>query len=153
MIFDSLDHSDRYAGLNDGILRVLEYAKNIKAESFPKGRDELDGKNLFINFADYETHDAKDGLAEAHRLYADVMVMIDGEETVFVKDISRVEKVEKEYDSSIDAMLTRVDGDYSEIKLKTGMFLVLFPEDVHAPGCNLGGVKKVRKIIGKVLLK
>ena len=152
MIFDTLIHSDRYSGLNENILRVLEYAKGLSKDSFPKGRDELDGKKLFINFAQYETHDVKDGLAEAHRKYADVMVMIDGEETVYVNDISKLTSIDKEYDESIDAMLTKVDGNYSSIKLTPGTFLVLFPEDVHAPGCVCGGVKNIKKIIGKVLL-
>ena len=35
---------------------------------------------------------------------------------------------------------------------QAGSFVVLFPQDAHAPGCEADGKSSVKKIIGKVLL-
>lgn len=152
MIFDSVSNYKQYEGLNAGIGRILEEAQKITPESFPKERLVFDGDALFMNFAQYETRDISDSKMEAHRKYADVMYVVEGSETVYVKSVDRLSCITKEYDPSIDALLAHIDGDVSAIRLTPGHFLVLFPQDAHAPGCIADSKSSVKKIIGKVLL-
>ena len=45
-----------------------------------------------------------------------------------------------------------MDPDVAAIRLEAGSFVVLFPQDAHAPGCHADEAAPVKKIVGKVLL-
>ncbi len=150
MILDSISCAERYHGLHLGIDRILEAVKEYTPENYPGGRIELDGENIYLNLLEYDTHSPAEGMTEAHRAYIDVMYMVEGAEAVYVKPVHRLQKVNREYDAQIDAMLAEIDGDSSEIRLMPGDFLILFPEDAHAPACSLCQSAHVKKIVGKV---
>ena len=150
MIMDSISCAERYHGLHLGIDRVLEAVKQYTPENYPGGRIPLDGENIYLNLLEYDTHSPAEGMTEAHRAYIDVMYLVEGAEVVYVKPVHRLQKVTREYDASIDALLGEVDGDSSAIRLMPGDFLVLFPEDAHAPACFADQSVHVKKIIGKV---
>ena len=150
MIIDSISRAERYRGLHLGIDRVFEAVKEYTSENYPGGRIPLDGENIYLNFLEYDTHSSAEGMTEAHRVYIDVMYLVEGTEVVYVKPVHRLQKVTREYDARIDALLAEIDGDSSEIRLMPGDFLILFPEDAHAPACSVDQSVHVKKIIGKV---
>ena len=154
MILDRIENAKVYSAVNEGINKVLEFAKDLTPDTYPTERLYMDGEKLFINFPVYETHAKKDGMTEAHRQYIDVMYMVEGSETVYVKDVNALKNITKEYDPAIDALLADVDDDTTAVRLEAGSFLILFPEDAHAPACDTTETKnlKVKKLIGKVLL-
>ncbi len=154
MILDKIENRNVYSAVNEGINKVLDFAKDITPETYPTERLYIDGEKLFINFPVYETHSKEDGMTEAHRQYIDVMYMVEGCETVYVKDVNALKNVTKEYDPSIEALLADVDDDATAVRLEAGSFLILFPEDAHAPACDTHEAKgvNVKKLIGKVLL-
>ncbi|MBQ4120327.1 MAG: YhcH/YjgK/YiaL family protein [Clostridia bacterium] len=150
MIFDSLVNAKQYKGLNAKIDKLLEEAKKYTSDNYPEGVLELDGKDLYMIFANYETHDRKDAVVEAHKQYIDVMYMVEGEETIYVKQTQDIKNITKEYDAEIDALLGDLDDDAVPIRLKAGSFVVLFPQDAHSPACVVDAPLNVKKIIGKV---
>jgi YhcH/YjgK/YiaL family protein len=150
MILDKVENVARYAGVHKGIPTAVEAALKLDAATYQKGRVDVDGDNVYLNCAEYDTHDREGALSEAHRAYLDVMVMIDGCETVYVKRTDALRNVTKPYDASIDALLADTDSDVTAIRLEKGDFLVLFPEDAHAPGCHADAPCHVKKVIGKV---
>ena len=154
MILDRIENAKVYSAVNEGINKVLDFAKGLTPDTYPTERLYMDGEKLFINFPVYETHAKKDGMTEAHRQYIDVMYMVEGCETIYVKDVNVLKKVTKEYDHAIDALLADIDDDATAVRLEAGSFLILFPEDAHAPACDTPEAKnlKVKKLIGKVLL-
>ena len=153
MIFDSLQNAAQYKGLHTGIDQVLEAAKAYTAENYPeKTRVVLDGDNVFMNMAAYETHSTEKAVFEAHQQYADVMVMIEGTETIYVKHTDKLSHVYQEYDPKIEALLADFDNDATPVRLEAGSFVVLLPQDAHSPGCHADGPVNVKKIIGKVKL-
>ncbi len=152
MIYATLETIDRYSEILHGIDKVIDYARELNKADFVKGRVDVDGERVYLNLAEYETHPKEGALSEAHRVYADVMVMVEGTETVYVKPASHLSRVMKKYDSSIEAILAKTDDDAFGIRLTEGDVLVLFPEDAHTPGCDADGVSHVKKIIGKVML-
>ena len=89
-------------------------------------------------------------LLEAHRQYLDVMYMVEGEETIYVKTTAELANITKEYDPSIEALLATLDSDATPVRLTKGHFIVLFPQDAHAPACDTEKTNAVKKIIGKV---
>lgn len=150
MIFDSIAYKEQYSGLNPKIDKLLEEAKKYTPENYPEGVLELDGKELYMIFANYETHDKKEAIFEAHRQYIDVMYMVEGEETIYVKPTDDIKNITKEYDCEIDALLGDLDNDATPIRLTEGSFVVLFPQDAHSPACVVDKPIRVKKIIGKV---
>jgi len=150
MIFDKLTNAETYKGIHPGVDRVLAEAAKISADNYTPGKVVLDGDNLFMNVCAYNTHATDGALAEAHQQYLDVMVMIEGEETIYVKSTDELKNVTKPYDPSIEALLASLDPDATPIRLTAGHFIVLFPQDAHAPACHTDGEHAVKKIIGKV---
>ena len=150
MIYGSLKNKDRYA-LSENILKALATIETYTPENYAEGKNVLDGETVFLNLFSYETKCKSDAVAEAHRKYVDVMYVVSGEETIYVKDIASL-KTTKEYEEEGDYLLGELDDNFSAIKLYPGMFLILFPEDAHAPGCNTDSKHRVQKIVGKVKL-
>ena len=150
MIFGNISDAARYAAIDADINLILEAAAGYGAEGFPSGRKEVSDR-AFMIFSSYQTHPLEEAFAEAHRKYADVFVMIEGTENVYVKPTDRLKKITKEYDSEKDVLIALRDPDVSAVRLSPGDFLILFPEDAHSPGCFADGKQcAVKKIIGKV---
>ncbi len=150
MIYDTIFHAGRYRGIHLGIDRVLKEVTAYTPDNYPGGRISLEGDNIYLNLAEYDTHSITEGMAEAHREYIDVMYMVEGTEVIYVKPVDRLRRVTKEYDPAIEALLADIDGDGCGIRLEKGDFIVLFPEDAHAPACHASRREHVKKIIGKV---
>lgn len=150
MIFDTISNANQYLGIHPGINSVLHAFSSFSSDHFPTERVFLNGKDVYMVFAEYDTHDRNQGLMEAHRAYIDVMYMIDGSETVYTKPVNCLQRVFQEYNSDTDALLADIDEDVSAIRLEAGSILILFPEDAHAPACHTDGTNHVKKIIGKV---
>lgn len=152
MILDKIENAGTYAGIHPGIDRVLTEAQKITAENYVPGRIELDGDALFMNVCAYNTRPVEGSQFEAHRQYVDVMYMVEGEETIYVKNTDELTCITKEYDPAIEALLAVLDGDATPVRLTAGHFVILFPQDAHAPSCHTDGEHAVKKIIGKVRL-
>lgn len=150
MILDKVENAARYAGVHAGIPTAVAAALKLDASTYQKGRVDVDGDNIYLNCAEYDTHDREGALTEAHRAYLDVMVVIEGVETVYVKRTDALQNVTKPYDASIEALLADTDADVTAVRLMKGDFLVLFPEDAHAPGCHADMPSHIKKTIGKV---
>lgn len=150
MIFDTIENAKTYKGLNARIDRALEEVAKYTPENYTVGRVELEGEDLFLNLASYDTHPKSEALAEAHRQYIDVMYMVEGEEIIYVKPTDKLQNITKEYDPSIEALLGDLDEDATPVRLQAGSFVVLFPQDAHSPACCVDAPATVKKIIGKV---
>ncbi len=150
MIYDVLSNAEDYADVNPGVYKLLEYVKNYASEEFPDGHIVIENDNIFFRVAKYETHSTENALVEAHKQFIDVMIMLDGCETIYVKDVNRLHNITKPYDPEIEALLADFDSDATAVRMEKGNFLVLLPQDAHSPACHADGPCKVKKIIGKV---
>lgn len=153
MILDSLKNAKQYAALNERINKIFEAAKEYNSDNFKAGRVSIDGDTIYMNFAEYETKNKADAIAEAHKKYIDVMCMIEGTETIYVKDTEKLSNITHEYTEENEALLADLDDDATPVRLEAGSFVILFPQDAHAPGCDADKKQKVKKIIGKVLIE
>ena len=151
MIFGNIQDAGRYAHI-EPLGKVLQMLKEYSLADFQGEKRVIDGERLFLLHAAYETEPVEQGLMEAHRKYADVMLMLEGEEAIYVKPTPELAEITKEYDPDCDALLAKVDADAARIVLNPGRFVVFFPEDGHCPACALKEPRRVRKVIAKVLL-
>lgn len=150
MILDLLENAKQYAGIHPGVDRALEEMKRFTPENYGDGRVDVDGDNVFLLLNNYETHPKSESMAEAHRKYIDVMYMVEGAETIYVKNVDKLKNITSAYTEENEALLADTDEDATAVRLEKGYFVVLFPQDAHSPACDAGGKRSVKKIIGKV---
>ncbi len=152
MILDTMQNAAQYADVHAGIQKALEAMKAFTPQNYQTGRVVVDGDNVFLNVSAYKTHSTENAVFEAHQEYIDVMYMVEGEETIYVKPTSQLSAITTAYDPKIEALLAQFDDDATAVHLTAGSFIVLFPQDAHSPGCHWGDERSVKKIIGKVKL-
>ena len=150
MILDQLKNAKQYEGIHAGVDKALEAMKQYTSDNYPLGKVEIDGDNVFLLLNSYETRAKEEAKAEAHRKYIDVMYMVEGAETIYVKSVDRLKNITTEYTPEMEALLADTDEDATAVRLEAGYFVVLFPQDAHSPACDADGKHTVKKIIGKV---
>lgn len=150
MIFDSIENAKMYYGLHKGIAAAFEQMKDYTSDNYPDGKVIVDGDNVFLNTAPYETAVKNNPTFEAHRKYIDVMFMVDGDEIIYVTPTSKLSDITQEYSAEKDVLLAGPEPDAIPVRIKSGQFVILFPQDAHAPACAADKPMLVKKIIAKV---
>ncbi len=148
MIYDTLSHVDTYAALSPRLGRALKYLAETDFSQVADGRYELEGDALFVNVMTVETHprpEAGKQRMEAHDKYLDVQYVAQGEEVIGVA--SRAELGEAEPGEGDICFLT---GACTYLPLGRGQFLVVWPQDAHAPCVAVDEPMKVRRVVAKV---
>ena len=147
MIKDTLSNAGKYCGISEGIKKALLYLSEID-EEINDGKYLIDGENFYVNINAYTTKDSADW--EVHKKYIDVQFVISGEEKIGICDIALC-KDKIPYDKEKDiAFLSGGYGDY--ITMKSGDFMVIFPEEIHKPGMKINETCKVKKAVIKLAI-
>ena len=146
MIISKLEHSSRIEPLHPLFKRLFDYVKSHDLLNEPTGRIVLDGDNLFINNVTLDGIQQDKQPLEVHRQYIDVHILLEGEETIGWKPLENLENEIKSYDNDSDSALYS-DKAATFVKIAPGEFVVVFPEDPHAPAIGDG---KIRKLIAEV---
>mgnify|MGYP000197077124 FL=1 len=87
-------------------------------------------------------------MLEGHRKYIDVHILLEGKETIGWTPLCKALCKHKDYDEAKDYLLY-TDTPSVFIDVNPGEFVIVYPEDLHAPGIGDG---KIRKLVAKVLL-
>lgn len=150
MILDLLEHAEQYEAISEGLREAFQALRTAELDPYVTGKTEIVPDKLYLLKNAYcPKAFGAESLLEAHRTNIDVMYMVEGEELIYVKPTERLKQIDKPYDPSIEALLTRPEGDETAVLLQKGQFLVLFPQDAHCPA-NRAGSESVKKIICKV---
>ena len=132
--------------LSEGAVEeIQEFIRKNDLPSLEKGRYVLSDKN-FVNVSEYRTKEY-DGKYEVHKKYADVQLIISGQEKIRYAD--KASEIIKEYDEAGDYYLCKVE-DEKELTLCGGEACVFLPEEPHAPSLNCEGVRAVKKAVFKI---
>ena len=83
MIFDSLEHIDQYKTTHPGLYKALTVLRDTDFSKVPDTKVEVDGSNLFYFVQTYENKPDND-TPEAHRVYADIQMVLEGQEKMGV---------------------------------------------------------------------
>ncbi len=149
MIIDQLANSRIYAAINIRLAVALSYINNYDLARLDIGRHTIVEDDIFAVVSEYETKDADDTRWEAHQKYADIQILISGEEKIGVATPKGM-KVNTPYNPEKDIEFYDGKGDY--VILRPGNFAVLFPSDAHLPGVAVDEKVKVKKVVIKVRL-
>lgn len=146
MIVSDLKNSSRIERLHPLFKQLFDYVKRHNLQEMELGRITLDGDNLFINNVDLDGAKKADQALELHRKYIDVHIPLSGKETIGWKPLEKLEKEIVAYDGGSDYALYS-DMPTAYVDIYPGEFVIVYPEDSHAPAIAEG---KIRKLIAKV---
>ncbi|MCK5781558.1 MAG: YhcH/YjgK/YiaL family protein [Flavobacteriales bacterium] len=149
MILDNIENIKLYSGINERINKAFEYIKSTDFSLLDNGTYDVVEGEIFAIVNRYETiHESKEQL-ECHRKYIDVQYIFEGEELLAYLN-KTVQIPSQVYSDNDDFELYNENRDF--LKFKSGMFCVLFPDDLHAFGIHEKTSTKVSKVVVKVLV-
>ena len=148
MIIDRLENCDTYCGTWANLRKAFEFLKGFDAENAACGRYEIDGDRVYAMVLKSDTAPAVERKMEAHRRYIDIQYIAKGTEVIGYAPLAGL-PVEQEYDSEKDIMLVTSKQD-SMLRVDAGMFILLYPQDGHRPGCMADKPQSVMKVVVKV---
>lgn len=146
MIFDDFKNIDLY-NIDPEIKKfILNIVNGAEIET---GRHIINDK-AFINIDEYTTRPENTIKLEAHKTHIDIQFLIKGKERVFTTDLNGLEALEA-YNSEKDVEFYKTpDKKLNLSYLEQNKFIVLYPDDVHAPCIEYGGSIPVKKAIVKI---
>lgn len=146
MIVSNLQNSRRIEGLHPLFRVLFEYVKANDLLHAELGRIDIQGDELFINNVNPKCVAPDEQILEVHRDYIDVHILLEGVETVGWKAIEDLTQEAKPYEKEGDYALYS-DAPTTFVTLYPGQFMIVYPEDSHAP---IIGEGRIRKLIAKV---
>lgn len=147
MILDSLKNRGVYAGVDERLAMAFDFLSETDFSSFPDGKVELKGDEVFAIAQSYDSKPLEDAKWEAHRKYIDLQFIVEGVEKIGVAKVDSLIPI-TEYDDEGDCVLLEGSGDM--FTLSAGDFAILHPWDAHMPGVALNTPSAVRKVVVKI---
>lgn len=149
MIFDKRTEYKNYLGISKELDIALKLMSEIDLSKAEPGRYEVcDG--VFYNVFDASTRLYSEGKWEAHKDYIDIHLPITGAEKQGVCHIDELTQ-DGEYNADMDTCFYHNDTSKALYPVKPGEFLLVFPNDAHAPLIAVDDKpKEIRKLVFKV---
>jgi len=153
MIFGHIHNFEQDKGALSPVLQAgLLYLKNTDLSKLPLGRHDIDGDNMFVSVAEYEVEPKENRRPEAHQKYIDIQYLAWGEEIIGCCLLSSQYEVTQDELAEKDVIFYKGVEHEVELVLKSGVYAIFFPSDVHRPGCFSGDKTLVKKIVVKIAL-
>jgi YhcH/YjgK/YiaL family protein len=131
---------------------ALHFLGEANIDELTDGRLEIDGQQVYALVQTYLGKSDLDQVRfEAHQRYLDVQYIHSGKELFGWAPLDLLEN-KTPYNSEKDVQHGFIARDKQTfVRLKSGMFAIVFPSDAHAPGLADGEPALVKKIVVKVL--
>lgn len=147
MIYTDMEHITRYLGQSKALDTAIHYLKQADLTKLVKGRNEVDGDNVYINRFDYDTMPQEEAAWEGHLQYADIHVVLSGQEQIGVTASSRLTETSRD----VEADFVGFEGTVETwCIMRPGDLLIVFPEDIHMVKVQNGSSTHVEKAVFKV---
>nr|WP_272214703.1 YhcH/YjgK/YiaL family protein [Marinicella sp. W31]MDC2880176.1 YhcH/YjgK/YiaL family protein [Marinicella sp. W31] len=100
------------------------------------------------------THPLDAGKAETHVENIDIHLVVSGAEKIVQAPLTAAVDATRQGQPENDNLFYEPPAEpVTVVTLKPGDFAVLFPWDLHAPGCSVPGEDSVRKVVVKLPLE
>lgn len=147
MIYAKKKDLNRYLGLSQEMDTAIRYLQTADLRSLQKGRNEIDGDNVFVNRFDYQTMPQENAIWEGHIRYADIHVLLSGNEKIGVSNVNMLTETVRKPDEDFVGFEGAVQ---SWCPMTTEDILIVFPEDIHMVKVMDGESTLVEKACFKV---
>ena len=149
MIFDYIDNTLLYNGLDERVTSGLSLLKEESVRNAALGKNEVQGKDLFYIVDEYQTKSFEEGRPEIHQNYLDIQYIVSGCECIGFGQLNGLE-IDQPYDGQKDIAFYKYTPGMSKLVLKQGMFAIFWPNEPHMPCRVSDRPQTVRKIVIKV---
>ncbi|MDQ6423495.1 YhcH/YjgK/YiaL family protein [Paenibacillus sp. LHD-117] len=133
---------------------VLRTAVGYLAETdflkLDDGKYPIQGDEIYAMVMTISSKPASEQPAEKHETYVDIHLLLEGTEVIGWQFDDGSEMPSQSYDSEKDYALYAELKNESFLLLQPGMFVVLFPEDLHRPGLTESAASGIRKVVVKI---
>lgn len=147
MIYCKKANIEFYLGVERGVDTAIYYLKGACLERLPFGRNEIDGERVYLNHFEYDTKDEEELLYEAHGEYADIHLIIEGQERILCAVESELEEVESDLLADYIGLKGTATSEYH---MTSEDVLIVFPHEAHKVKCTDGTPSHVNKAVIKV---
>ncbi|MBQ2645498.1 YhcH/YjgK/YiaL family protein [bacterium] len=145
IIVDDLKNFDFYINLNKNFKTVKDFLDKNELNNMEIGSYEIIDSDIYVNIDEYQTKESS--LAEAHRNYIDIQIVLDGNEKIGYTNIKNG-KIEIPYNLEKDIEFFQADCDF--IKADNTKFFIFYPQDIHQPCISDENKTKVKKAVFKI---
>ena len=152
MILDLLTNAPMYTRLHPLFEAAFNYLHSFD-QNTPDGKYEIMGTDLIAIVERYATKTSPEKEWEAHEVYGDIQVVMQGQEKCGHAERSNL-SVSKPYNRDKDVeKYSAPSVDSSALILKPGMFAIFYPHDAHQPSVKIHAPESVLKVVLKFRLK
>lgn len=149
MIISDKEHCLDYLGINENMDKALRFIKDNDFSRLADDTYPIDGEHVRVKVQHMTTKKPREAKLEAHDAFADIQMVFEGEETLLV--CFRDGKL-TQTESMPERDIHFFEGPSWPVRLSAGQFMIVFPNDVHAPGVCCGEPAEIRKGVFKVRL-
>ena len=142
MIYTKRKNLYRYLGQSESMDIAIRHILSADLTKLTKGRNEVEGDQVFINRFDYQTMTPEEAIWEDHIQYGDIHVLVSGQEKIGVTNIEALTETVRK----VDEDFVGFEGDVEVwFPMTTEDILIVYPEDVHMVKVILGESTLVEK--------
>ena len=143
--------------ITDKLSNIRDY-KIIPPEAIDKivsgisiGRHNI-SDSCYINVEEYTTKAVSDAKFEAHKKYIDVQILLSGTEDIYYTVTKNLKNIQTPYNEERDIMFYSENvTNYDKVTLDGTNFVILEPEDAHAPqAAHDNKQQNVKKVVIKI---
>ncbi len=151
MIIGKLSELKRYKGISMNLDKAIDFVMTHDLLSYPVGTHEIDGKSVYFLRQSYIGKPINEAKPESHKLYADLQIVLKGDEGFGYAHLSNPSlMVTEPYLEAKDVAKYTVNDEII-VPLNENSFALVFPEDVHRP-CIQTNMNQVEKAVLKIKL-
>lgn len=142
MIIDTLDNASKYYSLHPSFKKAFEYLQQENKEALDGLTDEAAGVRMFAYKGEGKTKAQSLETFECHDKNIDIQYCISGSESFGWKPRTDCVSPKGGYNEEKDVRFFNDEPDMF-FQLKENQFVILFPEDVHAPMISDDDLNKI----------
>lgn len=144
MIIDTLDRLTFYSAINPLLPVVCDFLASHDLDSLAEGWHPIvgEGEDAYLMVATEDCRPEQDADLEGHRKYVDIQICVKGQDRIGWRAVAACDNSLSEYEPEDDLEFYDEKATHW-VDLPTGLFVMLFPGDLHKPLVGQGEVKKV----------
>ena len=137
MILNNINQiSQEIKFLPEKIQKAMNYLKETDFSKLENKTYPIEGDKTFVVIQEYQTKPKQEKSAEQHQKYIDIQYMISGTEIIGVGYENPENEILDNYNEEKERIKYGKIKNEKDIVISQGDYIILFPQDIHKPGCN-----------------
>ena len=142
MILSTLADAGRYHALHPRFADAFRFLLDPATAKLSDGRHDIDGDELFAIVWTGVGKGRSAAVLEYHRQYIDIQYVVSGVDEIGWRPCGACQREKQPFDQESDLGFY-ADQPLSWCRVSSGSYLILFPEDAHAPLATTASIKKI----------